>query len=136
MSAAHPPSFAARCGVQDAAREAACLRAAASIEASKVDAVRLSWCDLHGQLRGKTLEAPAAIRALRDGVGMVGTLMLKDTGDKTAWKVFEASAARLRRRRQPHAAARSRKLHCSALGSGHGLAPLPTLVPGWNTCRI
>ena len=93
MSVTHPPSFAARCGVQDAAREAACLRAAATIEASKVDAVRLSWCDLHGQLRGKTLEPHAAIRALREGVGMVGTLMLKDTGDKTAWKVFESDAA-------------------------------------------
>lgn len=92
MSPSHPTSFAARCGVQDAAREAACLRAAAAIEAGNVDSVRLSWCDVHGQLRGKTLEPHAAIRALREGVGMVGTLMLKDTSDKTAWKVFEAGA--------------------------------------------
>ena len=85
-------SFAARCGVQDTEREAACQRAAAAIEASGVHSVRLGWCDLHGQLRGKTLMAHAAVRALREGVGMVGTLMLKDTGDKTAWKVFEAGA--------------------------------------------
>ncbi|QCB45749.1 glutamine synthetase family protein [Hydrogenophaga sp. PAMC20947] len=87
-----PPAFAAQCGVQDGAREAACLRACAAIEASNVDSVRLGWCDVHGQLRGKTLEPHAAIHALREGVGMVGTLMLKDTGDKTAWKVFEAGA--------------------------------------------
>ncbi|MDP3375613.1 MAG: glutamine synthetase family protein, partial [Hydrogenophaga sp.] len=39
---------------------------------------------------GKTLMAHAAIKALRDGAGMVGTMMLKDTADRTAWKVFEA----------------------------------------------
>ena len=92
MNPAPPKSFADRCGVQDAARDAACLQAAAAIETSKVDSVRLGWCDVHGQLRGKTLESHAAIRALREGVGMVGTLMLKDSGDKTAWKVFEAGA--------------------------------------------
>ncbi|GLS14237.1 glutamine synthetase family protein [Hydrogenophaga electricum] len=84
------PSFAERCGIHDSAREAACRQLAALIEASGIDRVRLSWCDVHGQLRGKTLMAHAAVRALREGVGMVGTLMLKDTADRTAWKVFEA----------------------------------------------
>jgi glutamine synthetase len=85
--------FAQRCGVHDAAREAACLQVARDIEASGVVRVRLGWCDLHGMLRGKTLMAHAAVRALRDGVGMVGTLMLKDTADRTAWKVFEPDGA-------------------------------------------
>lgn len=82
--------FAQRCGVHDAAREAACQRVARLIESSGVQRVRMGWCDTHGQLRGKTLMAHAAVRALRDGVGMVSTLLLKDTSDRTAWKVFEA----------------------------------------------
>jgi glutamine synthetase len=51
--------------------------------------VRFGWCDLHGVLRGKTLTAKAAVKALRAGVGMVSTLLLKDTSDRTAFKVFE-----------------------------------------------
>jgi len=85
--------FAERCGLHDAAREAACLRTAQLIEASGIERVRLGWCDAHGMLRGKTLMAHAAIKALRDGVGMVGTLMLKDSADRTAWKVFEPGGA-------------------------------------------
>ncbi|MDO9605011.1 glutamine synthetase family protein [Hydrogenophaga sp.] len=81
--------FAQRCGVHDAAREAACLQTARRIEACGIERVRLGWCDAHGMLRGKTLMARAAIQALRAGVGMVGTMMLKDTADRTAWKVFE-----------------------------------------------
>ena len=85
-------AFASLCGVHDAARETACQQTARLIEASGVHSVRLGWCDLHGQLRGKTLMAAAAVRALREGVGMVGTLMLKDSGDRTAWPVFEPGA--------------------------------------------
>ncbi|MCW5652228.1 glutamine synthetase family protein [Hydrogenophaga sp.] len=86
-------TFAERCGLHDAVREQACLDLARDIEASGTELVRFGWCDTHGLLRGKTLTAAAAIRALRDGVGMVGTLMLKDTADRTAWKVFEPGAA-------------------------------------------
>ena len=86
-------TFAHRCGVHNAAREAACLQTAHLIEASGTERVRLGWCDAHGMLRGKTLLAHAAIKALRDGAGMVGTMMLKDSSDRTAWKVFEAGGA-------------------------------------------
>ena len=120
MSATHPASFAARCGVQDAAREAACLRAAAAIEASKVDAVRLSWCDLHGQLRGKTLEAPRRHPrpARRRGHGRHPDAQghRRQNGLEGVRSGRRRRHARLRRRRQPHAAARSRKLHRPALG--------------------
>lgn len=81
--------FAQRCGVHDADREEACVELAARLDAFGIERVRLGWCDAHGMLRGKTLMAKAAVRALRDGIGMVGTLMLKDTSDRTAWKVFE-----------------------------------------------
>jgi glutamine synthetase len=82
-------AFAERCGLHDTARERACQQLARTIEASGVELVRIAWCDVHGVTRGKTLTAQAAIRALRDGVGMVSTLMLKDTSDRTAFKVFE-----------------------------------------------
>ena len=85
-------SFAQHCGVHNASRDAACLQLARLIEASGVETVRVSWCDLHGQLRGKELMAQATIRALHDGVGMVSTLLLKDSSDRTAWKVFEPGA--------------------------------------------
>jgi glutamine synthetase len=61
------------------------------IEASGVEMVRFSWCDTHGMLRGKSLTRSAALCALKSGVGMVSTLMLKDTSDRTTFKVFEAS---------------------------------------------
>ena len=59
------------------------------IQASSLELIRFAWCDPHGQLRGKTLTRTAALRALDAGVGMVSTLMLKDTSDRTAFKVFE-----------------------------------------------
>jgi glutamine synthetase len=82
-------SFAERCGIHDAAREEALARMARLVEAQGLELVRFAWCDLHGVLRGKTLVGSAAARALREGVGLVSTLMLKDTSDRTAFPVFE-----------------------------------------------
>jgi glutamine synthetase len=82
-------SFAQRCGIHDAAREQAVQRLGRSISEQGLELVRFAWCDLHGVLRGKTLVASAAERALREGVGLVSTLMLKDSSDRTAFKVFE-----------------------------------------------
>jgi len=86
---ASPATFAHHCGVDSEQRNADLRQAIRSIETSGVELVRLTWCDTHGMLRGKTLTTAAAIKALDDGVGMVGTLLLKDTGDRTAYKVFE-----------------------------------------------
>ncbi len=58
--------------------------------ASDIKQVRIAWCDLHGELRSKTLMPLAVEDALRNGIGMVGTLALKDSSDRTAFKVFEA----------------------------------------------
>ena len=85
-------SFAQRCGIHTPEREAAVQRVLRLIEASGVEMVRFSWCDQHGMLRGKTLVASAVEQALRGGVGMVGTLLLKDTSDRTAFPVFEPAA--------------------------------------------
>lgn len=86
--------FAQRCGVHDGAREAQVQAAVGRIEAGGVELVRVAWCDLHGFLRGKTLVAAAAGRAMREGVGLVSTLMLKDSSDRTAFKVFEPGGTR------------------------------------------
>jgi glutamine synthetase len=61
---------------------------------SDIKQVRLAWCDLHGDLRGKTLMPLAVEAALRDGIGLVGTLALKDSSDRTAFKIFEIEGAR------------------------------------------
>jgi glutamine synthetase len=81
--------FAHRCGVHDAAREQSAQRLGRLLTEQGLELVRFAWCDLHGVLRGKTLVASAAEAALRNGVGMVSTLMLKDSSDRTAFKVFE-----------------------------------------------
>jgi glutamine synthetase len=86
-------SFAQRCGVHDAQREQALQETSRLIDTSGLELVRFVWCDLHGVTRGKTLVASAAARAMQEGVGMVSTLMLKDSSDRTAFKVFEPGGA-------------------------------------------
>ncbi len=85
--------LAERCGVHDAARAAACDALRARVREAGVRQVRVAWGDLHGWLRGKTLMPRALDAALMDGVGLVGTLLLKDTADRTAFKVFEPGGA-------------------------------------------
>jgi glutamine synthetase len=86
-------TFAQRCGIHDAEREQALRRMERLIDAAGLELVRFVWCDLHGVTRGKTLVASAAARAMQEGVGMVSTLMLKDSSDRTAFKVFEPGGA-------------------------------------------
>ena len=85
--------FAGRCGIHDVPRESACQRVLQAIAEQRIERVRVAWCDLHGALRGKTLMAHAVDDALRDGIGMVSTMLLKDTSDSTAFKVFEPGLA-------------------------------------------
>ena len=82
-------SFAQRCGIDGAQRQQSSAQLSRLLEASGVDLVRVAWCDLHGVTRGKALTVSAAQRALHEGISMVSTLMLKDTSDRTAFKVFE-----------------------------------------------
>ena len=83
-------SFAEHCGIHDTQRQHALEHTQQLINASGIELVRFAWCDLHGTLRGKTLVASAAAKAMLDGMGLVSTLLLKDTSDRTAFKVFEA----------------------------------------------
>jgi glutamine synthetase len=82
-------NFAARCGFNDAQWQSAMADIVAKIAANNIELVRFAWCDLHGNLRGKTLVAKAALKAMEDGLGMVSTLMLKDSSDRTAYPIFE-----------------------------------------------
>jgi glutamine synthetase len=82
-------TFAEACGVADASRAAACASLVERLSDERIDLVRVGWCDSHGALRGKTLAGAAVLRALDSGVGMASTILLKDTSDRTAYKVFE-----------------------------------------------
>ena len=86
-------AFAVVCGLDGEARREACARLLQAVVSQGIQRVRIGWCDLHGALRGKTLMASALPDALEHGVGMVSTLMLKDSSDHTAYKVFEPGLA-------------------------------------------
>ncbi|MCY1267115.1 Gamma-glutamylanilide synthase [compost metagenome] len=55
-----------------------------------IEVVRFSFPDQHGVLRGKTLVASEAIKALRGGVNVTTTLFAKDTSHRTVFPVFSA----------------------------------------------
>ncbi len=60
------------------------------IEERALEVVRLSFPDQHGILRGKTVMAADAGRAMRNGCPITTTLLAKDTSHKTAFPVFTA----------------------------------------------
>ncbi|MBM3568039.1 MAG: glutamine synthetase [Alphaproteobacteria bacterium] len=60
------------------------------IKAERIETVRLSFADQHGILRGKTVVAADLPRALREGVGIVTTLFLKDSSHRTVYNVWQA----------------------------------------------
>jgi glutamine synthetase len=70
----------------------------ARVQAAGLEQLRVAWADLHGSYRSKTLVlgGPAGTKALesalKSGVGMVSTLLLKDSADRTALPVFEPGA--------------------------------------------
>jgi len=58
------------------------------IEARGLQAVRFSFADQHGVLRGKTLAATEVKGALERGVTVTSTLLLKDTSHRTVFAAF------------------------------------------------
>ena len=75
----------------------------ARVRQQQIEEVRIAWADVHGTLRAKTLVCGAGSNdavcgaspledALDNGIGMVSTLLLKDTSDRTAFPVFEPGA--------------------------------------------
>jgi glutamine synthetase len=71
-------------------------RAAQSVEQriaeEGLEVVRFAFADQHGVPRGKALIGGEAAAAMRDGVHMVSTVLLKDTSGRTAWPVFTKGA--------------------------------------------
>jgi glutamine synthetase len=57
-----------------------------------IKAVRFSFADQHGVLRGKTLSASAAEAAMDRGVTVTSTLLLKDTSHRTVFPAFTPGA--------------------------------------------
>nr|WP_246447950.1 glutamine synthetase family protein [Novosphingobium flavum] len=62
------------------------------LEAEGIHSVRLSFPDLHGILRGKTVMAAALPGALKHGLSITSSLWLKDTSHRTVVPVFSAGA--------------------------------------------
>ena len=78
--------FVTRHGLWTAAQDVA---AADVIERiNELDVVRFAFSDAHGIVRGKTLVASEAVRALRTGVTCTATMVLKDLSGRTAFTVF------------------------------------------------
>lgn len=94
-------TLAERAGLAGAARRAAVDAVLARAREAGLAQVRIAWGDLHGTFRGKTLVLGApgdeggngALRsAFDEGIGFVSTILLKDTSDRTAFKVFDPEA--------------------------------------------
>jgi glutamine synthetase len=83
-------SLVERHGLWSDAQTKAAAEVARRIEAEGIALVRFSFADQHGILRGKTLVAAEAPGAMRDGVGIASTLLLKDTAHRTVFPVFAA----------------------------------------------
>lgn len=65
---------------------------AQEVERRGLEAVRFSFADQHGVLRGKTIAAAELGAALKSGVGFPSSLLAKDTSNKTVFPVFTAGA--------------------------------------------
>jgi glutamine synthetase len=81
-------SFVERHGLWTEAQRAAASAALEEIGSRGLQAVRFSFADQHGILRGKTLAASAAAAGLEQGVTVTSTLLLKDTSHRTVFAAF------------------------------------------------
>ncbi len=85
--------LAVRAGLHSATRQAAVQAALQRVQQENLHTVRVCWGDLHGSFRSKALVTQNGVQALAgafdDGIGLVSTVLMKDTSDRTAFKVFE-----------------------------------------------
>jgi glutamine synthetase len=81
-------NFAERFGLWNDDQRAAAIDVEKQIRDLDLEVVRISFPDQHGILRGKTLVADEISSALSNGVGMVTTLLAKDTSHKTVFPWF------------------------------------------------
>jgi len=83
-------SFVARHGLWTEHQVEAFERVEREISDRKLEVIRFSFADQHGILRGKTLMAGEAAKAMQAGVSMTSTLLAKDTSHRTVFPVFTA----------------------------------------------
>ena len=83
-------SFVERHGLWSAEQQEAASRLRKIVEEQKLEVIRFSFPDQHGILRGKTLVASEALRALQSGCTITTTMLAKDTSHRTVFPVFTA----------------------------------------------
>ena len=81
-------NFVNRFGLWSPNQKAASKEIMKKIQDFELDFIRVSFPDQHGILRGKTLVADELSFALANGIGMVTTLLAKDTSHKTVFLWF------------------------------------------------
>lgn len=85
-------SFVARHGLWNAAQRSAAKAIRKEVKSRGLKAIRFSFADQHGILRGKTVAVGALNAALDNGVTITTTLLLKDTAHKTVYPAFTPGA--------------------------------------------
>ena len=85
-------SFVGRHGLWSAAQRAAAKHMHKEIDGQGIKAIRFSFADQHGILRGKTVAVGALGPALDNGVTITSTLLLKDTSHRTVYPAFTPGA--------------------------------------------
>jgi glutamine synthetase len=83
-------SFVKRHGLWSREQQEAATRLRRIVEEQKLEVIRFSFPDQHGILRGKTLVAGEALRALENGCTITTTMLAKDTAHRTVFPVFTA----------------------------------------------
>jgi glutamine synthetase len=83
-------SFVERHGLWSSEQQEAAVRLRRIVEEQKLEVIRFSFPDQHGILRGKTLVASEALRALESGCTITTTMFAKDTAHRTVFPVFTA----------------------------------------------
>ncbi len=85
-------SFIARYGLWNQAQQDAAAEIAKRVDKDGIEIVRLSFPDVHGLLRGKAVLPESLPSAMRDGLSLTSTLLIKDSSHRTVLPVFSAGA--------------------------------------------
>lgn len=78
---------------QDGLLDAEALRQAAALlerlDGGSLETMRVVFADQHGLLRGKTIAAGSLTSVFRSGLNLPGTLLLKDTSNRTVFPIWD-----------------------------------------------
>jgi glutamine synthetase len=88
MLAADREGFVARHELWDDAKHAAAAQVRRVVDELGVERVRVGFADQHGMVHGKTVTREALPSALRSGITVPSSLLLKDTSGRTVMPVF------------------------------------------------